>query len=130
MKKKKLMWSFISILAVIGMAVGGWAMHQHQEKQKMIQIANSKEAKKVYEEYLKKEDPKALTKDGIIKSYKIDEEKLSYNPMGGLMVTLVLNNKKELNIDFNLIDNGDGKYSTAYYTYSAELDKLLKGRNK
>ena len=27
MGKKKLMWSFISILAVIGMAVGGWAMN-------------------------------------------------------------------------------------------------------
>ena len=29
MRKRKLMWILVSILAVIGMAVGGWAMHQH-----------------------------------------------------------------------------------------------------
>ena len=130
MRKKKLMWSFISILAVIGMAVGGWAMHQHQEKQKMIQIANSKEAKKVYEDFLKAKDSKALTEDGIIKSYKIDEEKLSYNPMGGLMVTVIINNNVELDIGYNLIENDDGTYISAYYTISSELSKLLKGRNK
>jgi len=124
------MWSFISILAVIGMAVGGWAMHQHQEKQKMIQIANSKEAKKVYEDFLKAKDSKALTEDGIIKSYKIDEEKLSYNPMGGLMVTVIINNNVELDIGYNLIENDDGAYISAYYTISSELSKLLKGRNK
>ncbi|RSJ23769.1 hypothetical protein D8827_04460 [Streptococcus intermedius] len=130
MRKRKLMWSFISILAVIGMAVGGWAMHQHQEKQKMIQIANSKEAKKVYEDFLKAKDSKALTEDGIIKSYKIDEEKLSYNPMGGLMVTVIINNNVELDIGYNLIENDDGAYISAYYTISSELSKLLKGRNK
>ncbi|ALF28413.1 hypothetical protein RN88_07930 [Streptococcus intermedius] len=130
MRKRKLMWSFISILAVIVMAVGGWAMHQHQEKQKMIQIANSKEAKKVYEDFLKAKDSKALTEDGIIKSYKIDEEKLSYNPMGGLMVTVIINNNVELDIGYNLIENDDGTYISAYYTISSELSKLLKGRNK
>ena len=130
MRKKKLMWVFISILAVLGMAVGGWAMHQHQEKQKMIQIANSKEAKKVYEDFLKAKDSKALTEDGIIKSYKIDEEKLSYNPMGGLMVTVIINNNVELDIGYNLIENDDGAYISAYYTISSELSKLLKGRNK
>ena len=130
MRKKKLMWVFISILAVLGMAVGGWAMHQHQEKQKMIQIANSKEAKKVYEDFMKAKDSKALTEDGIIKSYKIDEEKLSYNPMGGLMVTVIINNNVELDIGYNLIENDDGTYISAYYTISSELSKLLKGRNK
>ena len=96
MRKKKLMWVFISILAVLGMAVGGWAMHQHQEKQKMIQIANSKEAKKVYEDYMKTRDPKALTKEGIIKSYKIDNDSLYYNPMG------------ELDVQFGIVKNNAG----------------------
>ena len=130
MRKRKLMWILVSILGIIGIAVGGWAMHQHQEKQKMIQIANSKEAKKVYEDFLKAKDSKALTEDGIIKSYKIDEEKLSYNPMGGLMVTVIINNNVELDIGYNLIENDDGTYISAYYTISSELSKLLKGRNK
>ena len=125
MRKKKLLWSFISILAVIGMAVGGWAMHQHQEKQKMIQIANSKEAKKVYERKIKKEDSKAFTSTAIIKTYKIDENSLEYNSMGGLMVTIIINGNNKLSIDFNLIDNGDGTYHSAYYGISAKLGDLL-----
>ena len=125
MRKRKLMWSFISVLVVIGMAVGGWAMHQHQEKQKMIQIANSKEAKKVYERKIKKEDSKAFTSTAIIKTYKIDENSLEYNSMGGLMVTIIINGNNKLSIDFNLIDNGDGTYHSAYYGISAKLGDLL-----
>ena len=127
---KKGMKILIGILLVIGIGIGSFAYMQHREHEKMVQIATSKEAKKVYEDYLRKEDPKALTKEGIIKSYEIDEEKLDYNPMGGLMVRLFLNGKKDLRMNFNLIDNGDGTYSTAYYGYSGELDKLLKEGKK
>ena len=105
-------------------------MHQYQKKQEMIAIATSDEARKVYEEYLKKEDPKALTEEGIIKSYEIDKEKLSYNQMGGLMVRLFVNGKEDLRMNFNLIDNGDGTYSTAYYGYTGELNRILEeGKN-
>ena len=127
---KKGMKILIGVLLVIGIGIGGFVYMQHREHEKMVQIATSKEAKKVYEDYLRKEDPKALTKEGIIKSYEIDEEKLDYNPMGGLMVRLFLNEKKDLRMNFNLIDNGDGTYSTAYYGYSGELDKLLKEGKK
>ena len=66
----------------------------------------------------------------VIKSYEIDKEKLSYNPMGGLMVRLFLNGKKDLRMNFNLIDNGDGTYSTAYYGYTGELNRILEeGKN-
>ncbi|RSJ23767.1 hypothetical protein D8827_04450 [Streptococcus intermedius] len=125
MRKKKLMWVFISILAVLGMAVGGWAMHQHQEKQKMIQIANSKEAKKVYEDYMKTRDPKALTKEGIIKSYKIDNDSLYYNPMGGMEVTVHINDDKELDIQFGIVKNNAGDLESSGYVYSGKLAKLL-----
>ena len=125
MRKKKLMWVFISILAVLGMAVGGWAMHQHQEKQKMIQIANSKEAKKVYEDYMKTRDPKALTKEGIIKSYKIDNDSLYYNPMGGMEVTVHINDDKELDIQFGIEKNNAGDLESSGYVYSGKLAKLL-----
>ena len=123
MRKRKLMWILVSILAVIGIVIGGFAMHQHQEKQKMIQIATSKD-------FMKDKDPKALTSEGVIKSYEIDTATLSYNPMGGLMVTVIINNKAELDIGYNLIENDDGTYISAYYTTSPELSKLLKGRKK
>ena len=120
----------ISILAVIGIAVGGRSMHQYQKKQEMIAIATSDEAKKVYENHMRANDPKALTEDGIIKSYDIDTETLEYNPMGGLMVSVVINKDNELNINYNLIENKDGSYHSAYYSTSPKLSKLLKGNNE
>ena len=125
MRKRKLMWSFISILAVIGMAVGGWAMHQHQEKQKMIQIANSKEAKKVYEDFLKAKDSKALTEDGIIKTYEIDYNKTYYNPMGGIEFYMIINGDNKLVINPTLTRFNE-KYRLGAGVLSEALSELLK----
>ena len=125
-KTKKSMIILISILAVIGIAVGGCSMHQYQKKQEMIAIATSDEAKKVYENHMKANDPKALTEDGIIKSYDIDTETLEYNPMGGLMVRIYFNNDKELDFHFGLIKDNSGNYESYGYTVSPKLSSMLK----
>lgn len=119
-----------SILAVIGIAVGGCSMHQYQKKQEMIAIATSDEAKKVYENHMKANDPKALTEDGIIKSYDIDTETLDYNPMGGLMVRIYFNNDKELDFHFGLIKDNSGNYESYGYTVSPKLSSMLKESKK
>ena len=114
-KPKKSMIILFSILAVIGITVGGCSMHQYQKKQEMIAIATSDEAKKVYEHFMKSKDPKAFTDEGIIKNYEIDESSLSYNPMGGLMVSLIINDDEEMLVDYNLIEKSDGDYTSAFY---------------
>ena len=120
----------ISILAVIGIAVGGCSMHRYQKKQEMIAIATSDEAKKVYENHMRANDPKALTEDGIIKSYDIDTETLEYNPMGGLMVRIYFNNDKELDFHFGLIKDNSGNYESYGYTVSPKLSSMLKESKK
>ena len=107
---KKGMKILISIFLLIGIGIGSFAYVQHREHEKMVQIATSKEAKKVYEDYLKKEDPNAFTEKGFVHSYQVDEQSLDYNPMGGLMVTLIINDDREMLVDFNLIENTDGTY--------------------
>ena len=129
-KSKKSMIILFSILAVIGIAVGGCSMHQYQKKQEMIAIATSDEAKKVYENHMKANDPKALTEDGIIKSYDIDTETLEYNPMGGLMVRIYINNDKELDFHFGLIKDNSGNYESYGYTVSPKLSSMLKESKK
>ncbi len=114
-KPKKSMIILISILAVIGITIGGCSMHQYQKKQEMIAIATSDKAKKVYENHMRANDPKALTEDGIIKSYDIDTETLEYNPMGGLMASLIINDDEEMLVDYNLIEKSDGDYTSAFY---------------
>ncbi|ORJ31769.1 hypothetical protein ATE37_06980 [Streptococcus oralis subsp. tigurinus] len=129
-KPKKSMIILFSILAVIGIAVGGCSMHQYQKKQEMIAIATSDEAKKVYENHMRANDPKALTEDGIIKSYDIDTETLEYNPMGGLMVRIYFNNDKELDFHFGLIKDNSGNYESYGYTVSPKLSSMLKESKK
>ena len=129
-KTKKSMIVLFSILAVIGITIGGWSMHQYQKKQEMIAIATSDEAKKVYENHMRANDPKALTEDGIIKSYDIDTETLEYNPMGGLMVRIYFNNDKELDFHFGLIKDNSGNYESYGYTVSPKLSSMLKESKK
>ena len=129
-KPKKSMIILFSILAVIGIAIGGCSMHQYQKKQEMIAIATSDEAKKVYENHMRANDPKALTEDGIIKSYDIDTETLEYNPMGGLMVRIYFNNDKELDFHFGLIKDNSGNYESYGYTVSPKLSSMLKESKK
>ena len=123
---KTFLWSGLSILVVTGLIIIGFSMYQNQKKQKMISIATSKEARKVYEEHMRENDPNALTREGVIQSYEIDTETLEYNPMGGLMVRLYFNNNKELDFHFGLIKNDNGDYETYGYTISPKLSALLK----
>ena len=123
---KTFLWSGLSILVVTGLIIIGFSMYQNQKKQKMIRIATSREARKVYEEHMRKNDPNALTREGVIQSYEIDTETLEYNPMGGLMVRLYFNNNKELDFHFGLIKNDNGDYETYGYTVSPKLSALLK----
>ena len=124
-KPKKSMIILFSILAVIGIAVGGCSMHQYLQKQEMIAIATSDEARKVYESYMKALDQNALTDDGVIKSYEIDNESLYYNPMGGMEVTVYVNHDKDLEFQFGIVKDNEGILKSSGYIYSGKLAKLL-----
>ena len=124
-KPKKSMIILFSILAVIGITIGGCSMHQYQKKQEMIAIATSDKAKKVYENHMKVLDQNALTDDGVIKSYEIDNESLYYNPMGGMEVTVYVNHDKDLEFQFGIIKDNEGILKSSGYIYSGKLAKLL-----
>ncbi|MFD3015049.1 DUF1310 family protein, partial [Streptococcus agalactiae] len=99
---------------------------QHTEKEKRIAIAHSDEAKEVYEEQLKKLDRNALTENGKIKEYQIDDSSLKYNPMGGMNLKLIINDNKKLDISFGLVKNESGNLETFGYTISPQLVELTE----
>ena len=107
---KKGLKIIIGVLLIIGIGIGGFAYMQHKEHEKMVAIATSEEAKKVYEDFIKERDPNAFEEDGIIQSYEVDTNSLEYNPMGGLMVNIIVNEDDDMDISYNLIDNGEGTY--------------------
>ena len=129
MKKSKFI---VLIMVVFSLSLGGCSFFNGQsaKKQEMIQIAESKKAKDVIENLLRQEDPNALTDKGIIKSYKINENSLKYNPMGGLMVRIYFNNDKELDFHFGLIKDNSGNYESYGYTVSPKLSSMLKESKK
>ena len=102
-------------------------LNSRSEKEEMIRIAEGKKAQRAIEELLRQEDPKALTEEGIIKEYSINKNELDYNPMGGLIVELIINDDPELTITTTLMEESDGKLEHTGYVISGELAKKLRG---
>ena len=126
---KKIFVIFLTIITISSaMFLGGCSIVKSQsEKEEMIQIAESQKSKKLIEEMLRKKDPEALTEKGIIKKYTINEKNLKYNPMGGLIVELIINDDPELTITTTLMEESDGKLEHTGYVISGELAKKLRG---
>ena len=125
MKKSKLI---LLIMVVFILSLGGCSFFNGQsaKKQEMIQIAESKKMKVAIENMLKKLDPKALTPEGKIKSYKISKDDLDYNPMGGLLVKIVINNDEKLVLSTTIQEDATtGKYEETYFGETEELSDLL-----
>lgn len=125
MKKSKLI---VLIMVVFSLSLGGCSFFNGQstKKQEMIQIAESKKMKVAIENMLKKLDPKALTPEGKIKSYKISKDDLDYNPMGGLLVKIVINNDEKLVLSTTIQEDATtGKYEETYFGETEELSDLL-----
>ena len=126
---KKIFVIFLSIITISSaMFLGGCSMlNSRSEKEEMIRIAEGKKAQRAIEELLRQEDPKALTEEGIIKEYSINKNELDYNPMGGLIVELIINDDPELTITTTLVEESDGKLEHTGYVISGELAKKLRG---
>ena len=129
---KKIFVIFLSIITLSSaMFLGGCSMlNSRSEKEKMIQIAESKKMKSVIEEGLKKIDPQALTPEGKIKSYEIDKKTLTQNPMGGLMFDLIINGDKELTLGYVITEDENGKFHRNGTVWSPKLTELMDGENE
>ncbi len=125
MKKSKFI---VLLMVVFSLSLGGCSFFngQSSKKQEMIQIAESKKMKVAIENMLKKLDPKALTPEGKIKSYKISKDDLDYNPMGGILVKIVINNDEKLVLSTTIQEDATtGKYEETYFGETEELSDLL-----
>ncbi len=122
--KKALIGVSLAVLAVVGV-VGG-KVYMNNNDNKVENIVNSDDAKQTIEEMLKKLDSKALTSEGKIKSYKIDESYSKVNPMGGIDIKIVINNNEKLVLETTLNKYSEGKgYKHGALGMTQELDSLL-----
>lgn len=124
---KKILIGILSAVAIIAILIGGKI---YMDSNKMENIVKSDKAKEAIEAMLKKMEAKALTPEGNIKSYKIDYDKVKANPMGGINVSVIVNDNEELRVNTTLEKDstGDG-YKTGARTISPELWKMTDRGN-
>lgn len=124
--KKFLVATITSILLLIGIVAGSI----YYEKYKIEHIVKSDKAKTAIENMLKKIENKALTSDGKIKSYKIDYSKVKKNPMGGINISVIVNDNEEMIVNTTLEKNSRGEYIIDSTAISPELWKLTDDGQK
>ncbi|WP_422393154.1 DUF1310 family protein [Listeria ivanovii] len=111
----------VTIILVLGVK---FYMDEKKLDEEMIKVVYSDEAKEVFENDIKLIDTKAFTKEGIIQSYEVDKESIEHNPMGGIVVTLVINKDDTLKLTYTL-NNHNGKLEGGGASISKELTKQL-----
>ena len=122
--KKALIGVSLAVLAVVGV-IGG-KIYMNNNDNKVENIVKSNEAKEAIEKMLKEQDDKALTPEGKIKSYKIDESYSKVNPMGGIDIKIIINNNEKLVLETTLNKYSDDKgYKHGALGMTQELDSLL-----
>lgn len=131
-KRRKMFMGFIGLSVLILLGVGIYLAHKNQEFQnEMFRIVHSEEVRELIEEDLKRKDPNALTENGKIRSYKIDDSSIKHNPMGGIMFHIIINDSISMVGKTGLqMDGENGKIRTDGMTESAGLRVLLESDNK
>ena len=124
--KKILIGIPLVVLAVVGL-IGG---KMYLEENKIVSIVKSDEANKAVESMLKKIEKNALTPEGNIKSYKIDYSKVKRNPMGGINISIIVNDNEEMIINTTLEKNSRGDYIIDSTAISPELWELTDDGQK
>lgn len=120
-KKQIIVTILIIIFLLIGVSILDGVAKKNETKQTMTYIVYSDETKELIEDLIKKHDPKAFTDEGNIKSYEIDPETISANPMGGIMFIVYINNDKNSDIGITLGNNNDGDLVIKSYDLSPTL---------
>ena len=129
MNKRKNRRRLIFSLLVVGILIWiGSKVKDHLEfQQEMVRIVHSKEGEKIVIENLKQKDPFAFTEKGKIQSFKIDDETIEHNPMGGIMFDVTINEDEDIIGSVGLWKtSSDGPIESVGMDASDGLQKLMK----
>lgn len=129
MNKKRKGCRLIFSLIVIGLMIWiGSKVKEHLEfQQEMVRIVHSKEVEKIIIDNLKQKDPFAFTEKGKIQSFRIDDETIEHNPMGGIMFDVTINEDEDIIGSLGLWKTSpDGPIESVGMDASDGLQKLMK----
>lgn len=123
---KRMCIGIVSVLAVIGLIIGGYQLKQQAEYNEMVRIVKSEEVKVIIEEDLNDIHEGALKEGNSIYSYQIDEKSIRHNPMGGIMFRIFLNSDENLVVYFTIQKSSyTGKIEYSGGGYTREVAELI-----
>ena len=125
---RKIVIRILTVIVIIALLIIGKIQI---DKYRVKSITHGEEGKAAIENMLKIMDEKALTPEGKIKSYKIDEGYTHKNPMGGLTVRVIINDDPELDVETTLNKYPSrGKLEHGVMSVSPKLAKLTPAKGK
>ena len=125
---KKIVIRILTIIVVIAMLIIGKIQ---MDKYRVKSIAHSEEAKVTIERVFKNRDDKAFTSEGKIKSYRLNDSKIKKNPMGGIDISIIVNDNEDMILNTTISqDKYNGGYKTEAVSISPKLDEIMYSEDK
>ena len=132
---KKVLISIISVIAIIVILITGekyWNEYQVKKHEDQVEkMIHGEEVKTELEHILKLLDKKALTPEGKIKSYKIDEDYSSVDSGDDVAIKVIINDDKDLTVKTALYkDSKRGALEHRAILTSEKLSGLLSDNGR
>ena len=132
---KKVLISIISVIAIIVILITGekyWNEYQVKKHEDQVEkMVHGEEAKTELEHILKLLDKKALTPEGKIKSYKIDEDYSRVDSGDDVAIKVIINDDKDLTVKTALYkDSKRGALEHRAILTSEKLSGLLSDNGR
>ena len=132
---KKVLISIVSVIAIIAILITGkkyWNEYQvKKDADRVKKMVHGEEAKTELEHILKSLDKKALTPEGKIKSYKIDDSYTMKGITEAINVKLIINDDKDLTVKTALYkDSKRGDLEHGAILTSQKLSGLLSDNRR
>lgn len=132
---KKVLISIISVIAIIAILITCekyWNEYQVKKHEDQVEkMVHGEEAKTELEHILKLLDKKALTPEGKIKSYKIDEDYSRVDSGDDVAIKVIINDDKDLTVKTALYkDSKRGALEHRAILTSEKLSGLLSDNGR
>jgi len=132
---KKVLISIISVIAIIVILISGekyWNEYQVKKHEDQVEkMIHGEEVKTELEHILKLLDKKALTPEGKIKSYKIDEDYSRVDSGDDVAIKVIINDDKDLTVKTALYkDSKRGALEHRAILTSEKLSGLLSNNGR
>lgn len=132
---KKVLISIISVIAIIVILITGekyWNEYQVKKHEDQVEkMIHGEEVKTELEHILKLLDKKALTPEGKIKSYKIDEDYSRVDSGDDVAIKVIINDDKDLTVKIALYkDSKRGALEHRAILTSEKLSGLLSDNGR